>query len=135
MGHLLHACSVLYCHTFHREAKFVARLLATAGLWVRIQTSLKIQNRRHKQRSGQHTLQNKTLHTPTRTSPTEPDNDNLVFLKMTSLCNVLSVPCISLWHITVECRSNAGVYIHLRLSTHTCTSQTLYINEMLCCEM
>jgi hypothetical protein len=36
-------------------AKLVARLLATAALWVRIQTSLKIQNGRHKHRSGEHT--------------------------------------------------------------------------------
>ncbi len=36
-------------------AKLVARLLATAALWVRIQIS-KIQNGRHKQRGGQHTL-------------------------------------------------------------------------------
>ncbi len=35
-------------------AKLVAQLLATAALWVRIQTSLKIQNGQHKQRSGQH---------------------------------------------------------------------------------
>jgi hypothetical protein len=33
----------------------LARLLATAVLWLRSQTSLKIQNERHKQRSGQHT--------------------------------------------------------------------------------
>jgi hypothetical protein len=38
-------------------AKLVARLLAkTAALWVRIQTSLIIQNGRYKQRSGQYTL-------------------------------------------------------------------------------
>ncbi len=38
-------------------ARLVARLLATAALWVRIQTSLKkIQNGRHKQRSCDHTL-------------------------------------------------------------------------------
>jgi hypothetical protein len=37
--------------------KLVARLLATAAVWVRIQTYLKeIQNGRKKQRSGQHTL-------------------------------------------------------------------------------
>ncbi len=36
--------------------QLVARLLAAAALWVRIQTSLKIQNGRHKQRSGQHTI-------------------------------------------------------------------------------
>jgi hypothetical protein len=35
-------------------AKLVARLLATAALWVRMQTSLKNTNGRHKQRSGQH---------------------------------------------------------------------------------
>jgi hypothetical protein len=35
-------------------SKLVARMLATAALWVRIQTSLK--NVRHTQRSGQHTL-------------------------------------------------------------------------------
>jgi hypothetical protein len=35
---------------------YLARLLATAGLWVRIQASLKkIQNGRHKQWSSQHT--------------------------------------------------------------------------------
>jgi hypothetical protein len=34
----------------------VVHLLVPAALWVRIQTSLKKQNRRHKQRSGQHTL-------------------------------------------------------------------------------
>jgi hypothetical protein len=33
--------------------------LATAALWVRIQTSLKNKNGRHKQRSGQHTLARK----------------------------------------------------------------------------
>jgi hypothetical protein len=37
-------------------AKSVARQLATAALWVRIQISLKIINGRHKRRSGQHTL-------------------------------------------------------------------------------
>jgi hypothetical protein len=38
-------------------AKLVARLLATAALWVRIQTSLKQKTkRRHKQRSAQHIL-------------------------------------------------------------------------------
>ncbi len=38
-------------------AKSVAHQLATAALWVRIQTSLKkIINGRHKQRSGLHTL-------------------------------------------------------------------------------
>jgi hypothetical protein len=38
-------------------AKLVARLLAAAAPWARIQTSLKnTQNGRHKQRSGQHTL-------------------------------------------------------------------------------
>jgi hypothetical protein len=36
--------------------KLVARLLATATLLVRIQTSLKNTKWRHKQRSGQHTL-------------------------------------------------------------------------------
>ncbi len=36
--------------------KFVARLLATAAVWVLIQISLKKQKRRHKQRSSQHTL-------------------------------------------------------------------------------
>jgi hypothetical protein len=36
-------------------AKLVARLLATAALWVRIQTSLRIQNGPHNQSSGQHT--------------------------------------------------------------------------------
>ncbi len=44
--------------------KLVARLLATtAALRVRIQTSLKIINEQHMQRSGQHTLasQEKTL--------------------------------------------------------------------------
>ncbi len=35
------------------QVKLVARLLATATLWVRIQTSPKIQNGRHKQRSVQ----------------------------------------------------------------------------------
>jgi hypothetical protein len=39
-----------------RWAKLVVHLLATAALWVRIQTSFKIQNGRRKQRSGQHTL-------------------------------------------------------------------------------
>jgi hypothetical protein len=34
----------------------LAHLLATALSWVRIQISLKIQNGRHKQMSGQHTL-------------------------------------------------------------------------------
>ncbi len=39
-------------------AKLVARLLAAAALWDRIQTYLKnnVQNGRHKQRSGQHRL-------------------------------------------------------------------------------
>ncbi len=37
-------------------AKLVSRLLATAALWVLIQTSLKIQNGPHKHRNGQHTL-------------------------------------------------------------------------------
>jgi hypothetical protein len=40
-------------------AKLVARLLASAALWVRMIDSLhlsKIQNGRHKQRSGQNTL-------------------------------------------------------------------------------
>jgi hypothetical protein len=37
-------------------ATLVARLLATAALSVRIQTYLKIQNGRNKQRSGQQTL-------------------------------------------------------------------------------
>ncbi len=37
-------------------AKLVARLLATAALWVQIQTSLKIQNGRPKHRNGQHNL-------------------------------------------------------------------------------
>ncbi len=37
-------------------AKLLARLLATAALWVRIQTSLKNTNGRNKQRSGQYTL-------------------------------------------------------------------------------
>jgi hypothetical protein len=37
-------------------AKSVARQLATAALWVRIQTSLKIINGRHKRRSGRQTL-------------------------------------------------------------------------------
>jgi hypothetical protein len=41
--------------------KLVARLLATAALWVQIQTSLKIQNGRHLQRTGQHTLHSYTL--------------------------------------------------------------------------
>jgi hypothetical protein len=36
-------------------AKLVARLLATTALWIRIPTS-KIQNGKHKQRSGQHSL-------------------------------------------------------------------------------
>ncbi len=36
--------------------KLLARLLATTALWVWIQTSLKKQNGRHKQGSGQHTL-------------------------------------------------------------------------------
>ncbi len=40
-------------------AKLIARLLATAALWVRFLTSLKILNGRHKQRSGQHTLARK----------------------------------------------------------------------------
>ncbi len=34
-----------------KVAKLVARLLATSALWIRIQTS-KIQNGKHKQRSG-----------------------------------------------------------------------------------
>jgi hypothetical protein len=38
------------------EAKLVARLLATAALWVRFQTSLKNTKGRHKQRIGQHTV-------------------------------------------------------------------------------
>ncbi len=37
-----------------RVAKLIAHLLATATLWVRIQTFIK--NDRHMQRSGQHTL-------------------------------------------------------------------------------
>ncbi len=37
-------------------AEPVARQLATAALWVRIQTSLKIINGRHKRWSGRHTL-------------------------------------------------------------------------------
>jgi hypothetical protein len=37
-------------------AKLVVRLLAAASLWVRIQTSLKTKNGRHKQRSSQPTL-------------------------------------------------------------------------------
>ncbi len=37
-------------------ANLVARLLALAALWVRIQTSLKVQNGPPKYRSGQHTL-------------------------------------------------------------------------------
>jgi hypothetical protein len=37
-------------------AKLVARLLAAAALWVRIQTALKNKNGRHKQRSGHHIL-------------------------------------------------------------------------------
>jgi hypothetical protein len=37
-------------------SKSVARQLATAVLWVRIQTSLKIINGLHKRRSGRHTL-------------------------------------------------------------------------------
>jgi hypothetical protein len=37
-------------------AKFVARLLATAALWVRTRHLSKIKNRRPKQKSGQHTL-------------------------------------------------------------------------------
>jgi hypothetical protein len=36
-------------------AKLVARLLASAALLVRIQTSLKNTKGRHKQRNGQHT--------------------------------------------------------------------------------
>ncbi len=41
-------------------AKLVARLLATATLWVRIQTSLKkYKNGRQKPRSGQHILANR----------------------------------------------------------------------------
>ncbi len=38
-------------------AKLVARLLAKAALWVRIQTSLKIQKGRHKQQEWPNTLQ------------------------------------------------------------------------------
>ncbi len=37
-------------------AKSVVRLLVTAALWVRIQTSLKIQNGRHKQKGVANTL-------------------------------------------------------------------------------
>jgi hypothetical protein len=37
-------------------AKLVARLLATAALWVRVQISLKKIHKGHKQKSGQHTL-------------------------------------------------------------------------------
>jgi len=43
-------------------AKFLAHLLATAALWVLIQTSLKIPNGRHKQRSGQHILARQRIH-------------------------------------------------------------------------
>jgi hypothetical protein len=39
---------------FHRP--FICSLLATATLWVRIQTSLKIQDRRNKQKRAQHSL-------------------------------------------------------------------------------
>jgi plasmid maintenance system antidote protein VapI len=37
-------------------AKLVEGLLATATFWVRIQTSFKIRNRRHKRRIGQQTV-------------------------------------------------------------------------------
>jgi hypothetical protein len=37
-------------------AKMVTRLLATAALWVQIQTSLKITKWEYKHRSGKHTL-------------------------------------------------------------------------------
>jgi hypothetical protein len=36
-------------------AKLVVRLLATAALWIQVKTSLKIQNGRNMQKSGQHT--------------------------------------------------------------------------------
>jgi hypothetical protein len=46
---------VLFIYLFFLLAKLVARLLATSALWLRSQTS-KIQNGKHKQRSGQHSL-------------------------------------------------------------------------------
>jgi hypothetical protein len=54
-------------------AKLVARLLATAALWVRIQTSLK-NNWRRKHRSGQHTL--------ARPKNIIPKNSNILRLKL-----------------------------------------------------
>jgi hypothetical protein len=53
-------------------AKFVALAgFATAGLWVRIQTSLKNTKMGDLSNEGWPTLQNKT---PAATSPVEPDN-------------------------------------------------------------
>ncbi len=43
-------------------AKLVSGLLATAALWVQIRNFSKIQNGRHKQRSGQHTLASQKIH-------------------------------------------------------------------------
>ncbi len=50
----LQVCQVLTLGKW--VAKLVARLLATAALWVRIPTSLKIENGRPKHRSGQNNL-------------------------------------------------------------------------------
>ncbi len=47
-------------------AKLVAHLLATAALWVRIQTSLEKLNWLHKQRSGKHTLARKKINNKKR---------------------------------------------------------------------
>ncbi len=40
----------------YRQKTYIYSMSATAAFWVRIQTSPKIQNGRHKQRRGQHTL-------------------------------------------------------------------------------
>ncbi len=49
-------CCCKYGYRGRWVAKLVAQLLATAALWVRIRTSPKNTNGRHKQRSKQHNL-------------------------------------------------------------------------------
>jgi hypothetical protein len=71
----------------------VARLLATAALWVRIQSRLlsKIQNCRHKQRSCQHTLARQKILKYKNQQPSERDSSENFIL---TLWTVL-LPCLA----------------------------------------
>jgi hypothetical protein len=89
-----------------------ARLLATAALWVRIETSLKIKNGRYKQRSGQHTLaRQKNIHKKKlffSFSITDPDRHIQQYLKLFQLKNKSNIFVLLPTYIILSSKYKAG---------------------------